>query len=239
MSKRARSVLSIDLTHEVEEGESGHAFFRRETLALYEITEALRRGAVDPSIAGLLIRLAGPEIGWAKAESLHHAILAFRHTGKPTLAVLSSGGNSAYFVASAAAQVALDPASTLDIHALASESFYLKDLLGELGVEPELDAIGEFKSSGEMFTRRESSDASRLQTDEIVGTFMSSWSRSLPRRARFPPTPSPIASAAGLSFPRRRSRGSSWTFSPPMTTPRTFSKKRSESPCACCLIADT
>ncbi len=161
-------MLSIDLTREVEEGASGPLFLRRETLDLYEITEALRRAAVDSKIAGLLVRLDRPEIGWAKAESLHQAIRAFRHTGKPALAVLSSGGNSAYFVASAAGEVALDPASTLDVHMLASESFYLKDLLGELGIEPELEAIGEFKGSGEMFTRRESSDASRLQTDEIV-----------------------------------------------------------------------
>ena len=168
MARRARSVLLIELTREVEEGASGHPFFRGETLALYEVTEAIRRACRDSAIAGLLVRLDGPDIGWAKAESLHQAIRRFRDSGKPSLAVLSRGGNSAYFVAAAARQVALDPGSSLDLHALASESFYLKDLLGELGVEPELDSIGEYKSSGEMFTRRESSEANRLQTDEIV-----------------------------------------------------------------------
>ena len=168
MARKARSVLLIDLVREVEEGAPGHPFLRGETLALHEITEAMRRACRDSAIAGLLIRLDGPEIGWAKAESLHQAIRRFRDSGKPSLAVLSRGGNSAYFVAAAAAQVALDPGASLDLHALASESFYLKDLLGELGVEPELDSIGEFKASGEMFTRRESSEANRLQTDEIL-----------------------------------------------------------------------
>ncbi len=168
MRRRARTVLAIELTRDVEESASGRFFLRRETLALHEITEAIRRASVDAAIAGLLVQLDGPGIGWAKAESLHQAIRGFRDRAKPALAILSSGGNSAYYVASAAGQVALDPASTLDIHAVGSESFYLQDFLGDFGVEPELDAIGEFKSSGEMFTRRESSEPSRLQTDAIV-----------------------------------------------------------------------
>jgi protease-4 len=168
MPRRARSVLSIELTREVEEGAPGRTLFRGEAVALYEVTEAVRRACGDSAIAGLLVRLDGPEIGWAKAESLHQSIRRFRDSGKPSLAVLSRGGNSPYFVAAAAGSVALDPGASLDLHALASESFFLKDLLGELGVEPELDSIGEFKSSGEMFTRRESSEASRLQTQEIL-----------------------------------------------------------------------
>ena len=144
-------------------------------LALHEILEAIRRASRDSAVAGVLLRIDGPEIGWAKAESLHQAIRRFRESGKPSLCVLSRGGNSAYFVAAAAGQVALDPASSLDLHALASESFYLKDLLGEIGVEPELDSIGEFKSAGEMFSRRESSEASRRQTDEILFDIQQNW----------------------------------------------------------------
>jgi len=175
MARRSRSVLLIELTREVEEGASGHPLFRGETLALHEIIEALRRASRDRAISGLLVRIDGPEIGWAKAESLHQAFRRFRESGKPSLCILSRGGNSAYFVAAAAGQVALDPGSSLDLHALASESFYLKDLLGEIGVEPELDSIGEFKSSGEMFDRRESSEASRLQTDEILLDLQQNW----------------------------------------------------------------
>ncbi len=160
--------MEIELTREVEEGVSGPPLFRGETLSLFEVTEAIRRAKGDRAIAGLLLRLDGPEIGWSKAESLHHAIRRFRDSGKPSLAVVSRGGNSAYFVAAAAGEVALDPGSSLDLHSFASESFFLKDLLGDLGVDPELDSIGEYKSSGEMFSRRESSEAHRLQTEELL-----------------------------------------------------------------------
>jgi len=168
MARRFRSVLEIEITREVEEGVYRPILFRGEALTLFEMTEAIRRAAADRAIAGLLVRLDGPEMGWSKAESLHRAIRNFRDSGKPSLAVVSRGGNSSYFVAAAAQEVALDPGSSLDLHALASESFFLKDLLGELGVEPELDSIGEFKSSGEMFSRRESSEAHRLQIEELL-----------------------------------------------------------------------
>jgi protease-4 len=175
MARRARSVLEVELTREVQEGASGHTLFRGETLALHEIIEAIRRASRDSAIAGLLVRIDGLETGWAKAESLHQAIRRFRESGKPSLSLLSRGGNSAYFVAAAAGQVALDSGSSLDLHALASESFYLQDLLGEIGIEPELDSVGEFKSSGEMFSRRESSEASRRQTDEILVDIQQNW----------------------------------------------------------------
>jgi protease-4 len=168
MARRAGSVLEVAITGEVQEGASRNPFVRGEALALHDLTEAVRQAGDDRRIKALVVRLDAPEMGWSKAESLHRAILRFRDSGKPSLALLSRGGNTAYFVAAAAKEVALDPASSLDLHSLASESFFLQDLLGEVGVEPELDAIGEYKSSGEMFSRRESTEANRLQTRELV-----------------------------------------------------------------------
>jgi protease-4 len=168
MRRRSHRVLEIELTREIEENPFYSPFLRRETLSLIEVVEALRRATADPRIAGLLVRFDGPEIGWAKAESLHQAIRRFRASGRPALAVVSQAGNSTYFVAAAASTVALDPVTNLNLHALAMESFFFKDVLGELGIEPELDAVGEFKSSGEMFSRRESSDAHRKQTDDLL-----------------------------------------------------------------------
>ena len=56
MAWRARSVLEMELTREVEEGASGHPLFRGETLALHEIVEAIRRASRDSAIAGLKVR---------------------------------------------------------------------------------------------------------------------------------------------------------------------------------------
>jgi protease-4 len=168
MARRSRAVLEIELTREVEENPSPTPFLRRETLSLIQVVEALRRATADRGIAGLLVRFDGPEFGWAKAEGLHQSIRRFRGSGRPALAVISQGGNSTYFVAAAASTIALDPVTNLNLHAFAMESFFFKDFLGELGIEPELDAVGEFKSSGETFSRRESSDAHRLQTDDLL-----------------------------------------------------------------------
>ncbi|MGH9319167.1 MAG: signal peptide peptidase SppA [Vicinamibacteria bacterium] len=168
MPRRLASVVRIDLTHDVEEGPSGPALFRTESVTLYDLVEAIRRASSDRGISGLFLKVDVPDLGWSKAESLHRAVRRFVATGKPAVAFLSRCGNSSYLAGAAAGMVALDPSSTLDLQALSSDGFFLKDLLGGLGVDPELDHIGEFKSSGEMFERRQASDAHRLQIDEIL-----------------------------------------------------------------------
>lgn len=168
MARRGPRVLEIDLGQEPSETSSPIGPFRGDATTLGAIEEAIRRAARDPRIEGLLVHLEALPIGWAKAQSLHRRIGIFRSTGKPTMAVVSGAGNAAFLVASAADRVLLDPGTTLDIQSLASDSFFFADLLGELGIEAELDHVGEFKSASEMFQRRESSPSHRRQTDAML-----------------------------------------------------------------------
>jgi protease-4 len=84
------------------------------------------------------------------------------------VAWISRGGTPAFLVAAAAETIVLDSSATLDVQPLQRQSFFLKDLLDELGIQPELDQVGEFKSAGEPFQSRASSEASRLQTGELL-----------------------------------------------------------------------
>jgi protease-4 len=169
MSRRSPRVLEIELGQEPAESPSAIGLFRHARVGtLAEIEEAIRRAARDPRIRGLLVRLEAPVVGWAKAQSLHRRIGFFRSSGKPTLAWISGGGNAGFLVASAAERVILDPSAALDVHALASDTLFFTDLLGELGVEAELDHVGDFKSAAEIFERRESSPAHRVQMDALL-----------------------------------------------------------------------
>jgi protease IV len=168
MARRTPRVLEIELGQEPVETPSSMGPFRGDAPTLGAIEESVRRAAHDPRIDGLVVRIEAPHIGWAKAQSLHRRIGAFRGTGKPTVAVVSGAGNASFLVAAAAERVLLDPSATLDVHSLASESFFFTDFLGELGVEAELDHIGEFKSASEMFELRESSSSHRIQVDSML-----------------------------------------------------------------------
>jgi protease-4 len=168
MARREPAVLEIDLTGPVAEGPAGSTLFRGDLSSLFEIDGAIRRGARDRKVKGLLLELETAEIGWSKAESLHRAVRIFRSSGKPTVASVSGGSTSAFLVAAAAESIVLDSSATLDLQPPSRESFFFKDLLEELGIQPEFDQIGEFKSAAEPFQNRASSEAHRLQIDELL-----------------------------------------------------------------------
>ena len=141
---------------------------RGERSSLYDLEAALRRASDDRKIDGVLLELADVRIGWSKAESLHRAIRDVRASGKATVVFLAGADNVTYMLASACESVVLAPAALLSLQSLSSDSLFFKDLLGEIGVSPELDAVGEFKSAGEALERRESSDAHRREMTSIL-----------------------------------------------------------------------
>jgi protease-4 len=124
-------------------------------------TQAIRKAARDRRIGALVVRFAHPDIGWAKAASLGRAIETFRSSGKPVVAFLEGAGNLDYALACACETLIMHPGASLDLVGLQAEAFFFKDLLEQIGVEAELDSVGEYKSAGETFMRREMSPPSR------------------------------------------------------------------------------
>lgn len=167
MSRGKARVLDVSFGREVVES-NGVFIARRGRTPLYAAERAIRRAVAAKDVRALVIRAEDLELGWSKAESLHRAIAAFRATGRPSVAYLAGAGNAAYMMASACERVLLHPSSVLWLSSLSSESVFLRDLLGALGIEAELEAVGEYKSAGETFARREASGAHREQTRSIL-----------------------------------------------------------------------
>ena len=150
-----RRILEIKITGAMGETPARLSFARGERSSLYDIETAIRRACDDRKIAGVLMELSDVSIGWSKAESLHRAIRALRARGKHTVSFVAGADNTTFLLASACERVVLAPSAVLSLQSLSSDSLFFKDLLGDLGVSPEIDAVGEFKSAGEAIERRE------------------------------------------------------------------------------------
>lgn len=176
VGKRKRLVLQVRLDGEVVEGRAGWSLFGRgQREELQRLVRAIRRAAEDRRIGGLLLSLAHPVLGWAKAAGLARAIRDFRRSGKPTVAFLEGAGNVDYLVACACETLVMPPSGTLHLHALQAEVFFVKDLLGWLGVEAEIEAVGEYKSAGEMFMKREMSEPHREELQGLLEDLSRQW----------------------------------------------------------------
>ncbi len=102
-------------------------------------------------------------------EEIRRGMQQIRKAGKRCIACLESADNRSIYLASAAEEVYLSPASTFELIGLRVESFFLKNLFDELGIRAELLPVGTYKSAGEMFTRTGMSEASREMMLAILG----------------------------------------------------------------------
>ena len=164
-----RYFLHIEMKEVVTEGVPDHSFFsRKQKTHLKLLLDAIDQAARDKKISAILLAVRRPEIGWAQAEELVEALDRFRAEGKNVIAFLERAGNKEFLLASAAGSVYLTPSGSVDLVGLRAELVFFKDALQWLGVEPDLEHIGKYKSAGDVLTRQSISEAHQEQTEALI-----------------------------------------------------------------------
>lgn len=134
-------------------------------LGLATMTEAIRQAKESDKVKGIYIE-AGPFApdSYASLAAIRRELGEFRKTGKWIIAYGDSYTQGAYYLASVADKVYLNPQGQVDWHGLGSEPVFVKDLLAKLNVRMQVAKVGTYKSATEMFTGEKMSDADRQQT---------------------------------------------------------------------------
>ncbi|MEP6569810.1 MAG: signal peptide peptidase SppA [Acidobacteriota bacterium] len=127
--------------------------------SLTSLVEQFKKAKVDNRIKIVLLDIDMSSVGWGKSEEIRDAIADFRTTGKPVYAYLEFGMNKEYYIASACDKIYVAPPGELFINGLAADVMFFRGSLDKLGVYPDIFQIGKYKSVGDMFTRKEMSDA--------------------------------------------------------------------------------
>jgi protease-4 len=131
----------------------------------------LRKAERDDRLAGVVLRIRPLEIGWAKAQEIRDAIARLSAAGRKTVAYLevaSLAANREYYVATAADEVVLAPASRAPVIGLAAEFMFLGGFWEIFGIELEVERIGEYKSFADTFTGKRMSEAHREMADSLL-----------------------------------------------------------------------
>jgi protease-4 len=131
----------------------------------------LRKAERDERLAAVLLRVRDTEIGWAKAQELRGAILALRGSGRRVIAHLETtklGANLEYYVAAAADEVRASPATRSAMIGLAAEYLFLGGLWEKLGIDVEVERVGEYKAAVETLAERAMSDANREMANSLL-----------------------------------------------------------------------
>lgn len=134
-------------------------------LGLATMTEAIRQAKESDKVKGIYIEAGAfaPD-SYASLAAIRRELEEFRKAGKWIVAYGDSYTQGAYYLASVADKVYLNPQGQVDWHGLGCEPVFVKDLLAKLNVRMQVAKVGTYKSATEMFTGEKMSDADRQQT---------------------------------------------------------------------------
>jgi len=130
-----------------------------------DLVEAIGAAATDARIAGIVLELnelAGGGID--KLDTLGQALLAFRASGKPVIAVGDAYTQPQYYLASFADEIHLNPFGNVLLTGLGSYHLYFKEALAKLRINFHVFRVGTYKDAVEPFIGTGMSDASREHT---------------------------------------------------------------------------
>src|SRR5262245_35810361 len=147
-------------------------FRAQKALSLHRLDEAASEMMKDPRVKGLVLTIRSMTAGMASATSLRGILERVCAAGKQVVVHLPRGGdNKEVYVASAANNPSLGPATQLAPLGFRSSAHYVKRALDRAGIEPQVFACGEFKAAGETLVRDTMSAGQREQVDRMLDSF--------------------------------------------------------------------
>ena len=138
-----------------------------EPVTVRSLTQALRAAKTDPRITGVLLRPIQAPALWGKVQEVREALVDFRSSGKPLVALVEFAGDREYVLASAASRVVLVPPGQLNLTGLASYQVFLRGTFDLIGAQPDLLHIGDYKTAVNTFTEKGFTPAHKEMTESL------------------------------------------------------------------------
>ncbi|HBI80942.1 MAG TPA: signal peptide peptidase SppA, partial [Bacteroidales bacterium] len=181
------SILYVDLKQEIvdrstDDPFSGFDFTSLQPnspMGLNQILKAIANAKVDPNIKGVLLEIDAINAGAATTEEIRNAIIDFKSSGKFLYAYSDTYSQKAYYLASAADSIFLNPEGMVEWLGLRSEIMFFKKALEKLGVEPQILRHGKFKSAVEPFMLDKMSPENREQTLTYISSIWNQWVKGI------------------------------------------------------------
>ena len=135
---------------------------------LNDILSAIKKAKTNDDIKGIYIEAGALMTNYATLQEIRNALADFRKSGKWIVAYGDFYTQGAYYVASVADKVYINPKGAVDWHGIGAQTMFYKDFMAKFGVKWEVVKVGTFKSATETFTEEKMSDANRLQTKTFI-----------------------------------------------------------------------
>ena len=135
---------------------------------LNDILSSIKKAKANDDIKGIYIEAGALAANYATLQEIRNALDDFRKSGKWIVAYGDFYTQGAYYVASVADKVYINPKGVVDWHGIGAQTMFYKDFMAKFGVKWQVVKVGTFKSATETFTEEKMSDANRLQTQTFI-----------------------------------------------------------------------
>jgi len=182
---KPKTILHITFDHPVTERGSNNPFGDidfmsmkpTKSLGLNEIIAGIDAAAKEERITAIFLEPSLMfDMGFASIEEIRNALIRFKESGKPVIAYSEIYSQKAYYLATVADKIYMNPKGVFDFRGLASQLYFLKGTLSKLDIQAQIIRHGKFKSAVEPFTLDKMSDENREQYTDFL---MSIWNHYL------------------------------------------------------------
>lgn len=178
VSVKDNSIMKVSLSYPISERTSKNPFqsgfpfsdINKERIGLDDILARISMAKEDNKIKGIYLDLGMITSSFATLEEIREALIDFKSDGKFILSYSEIYSQSAYYLASTADSIFLNPEGILEFSGLASQSMFFKGTLEKLGVEAQVIKVGTYKSAVEPFILDKMSEQNREQVSSFLGS---------------------------------------------------------------------
>lgn len=144
-------------------------------LSLPQICENFIKAAYDPRISGIYLHIDGLNCGWAKVEEIRRHVFNFKKSGKFVVAYLPACREKEYYLASACDDLYLPPTAYFSFYGFTVQAAFLAGVFEKVGIQPDVQRIGKYKSAGDQLTRKSMSKENCEMLTAILDNIYGNW----------------------------------------------------------------
>jgi len=147
-----------------------NAMSPNQKLGLWDILENIEKAKTDDNIKGIFLDLSVIPAGIGTIEEIREALIDFKKSEKFIISYGEVYSQKAYYLATVADQIFMNPEGVLDFRGLRTQIMFIKGALEKLDIEPQIIRHGEFKAFAEPFMLDKMSEANKEQTNKYLNS---------------------------------------------------------------------
>lgn len=139
-------------------------------VSLQSTVDAIHEAKTNDNIKAIYLNCGEIAAAPATLQALRAALLDFKTSNKKIYAYADNMGQGAYYVASVADEISLNPVGSVSFSGLGGQTLFYKNLFDKIGLEFQAVRVGKGKAAIEPYTQDTMSVVARQQSMQMLDT---------------------------------------------------------------------